>query len=129
MVDRKFEKYRGGPTVAAAERMYVTLGRTGRLFINRRVHQLMGRPQAVYLYFSRADDQIALEPSSPRLPESLPLIEAKQGWRVNAAPFCRHFGIRLDTTEKFIRPEVEDGALILKLSETVTVAKLRGKKR
>lgn len=121
-LDRKFEKYRGGPNVAAGARLHVTLARNGRLFFNRRVHDLLGRPAAVYLYFSRADDQIAVEPSSPQLPESMPVFENKNGRRVNAAPFCRHFGIKLDTTEKFIRPEIADGALILKLSETVTVS-------
>ena len=123
MMDRKFEKYRGGPTVAASERLHVTLARYGRLFFNRTVYERLGKPAAIYIYFSRTDDQIAIEPSSPNLPESMPVLAARNGWRVNAAPFCRHFGIKLDTTEKFIRPEINEGHLILKLAETSSVSK------
>lgn len=129
MIDRKFEEYRGGATVPASERMHVTLAANGRIFFNRKVHALLGKPTGVYLYFSRTDDQIAVEPASSRLPESLPVLETKQGWRVNAAPFCRHFRLKLDTTEKFIHPEITDGHLLLKLSETVTVSTPRRERK
>lgn len=130
MIDRKFEKYRGGPTVTAGERLHVTLAPNGRIFFNRRVHDLLSKPSAVYLYLSRSDDQIAVEPASARLPESLPVLETKQGWRVNAAPFCRHFRLQLETCEKFIYPEIANGHHLLKLSETVTVSNaMKGRKR
>ena len=115
--------------MCASDRVHVTLSPNGRIFMNRKAHALLGKPSAVYLYYSRADDQIGMEPSSPRLPESMPVLETKQGWRVNAAPFCRNFGIKLDTTEKFIRPEHSNDGLILKLSETVTVSSPRKRKR
>jgi hypothetical protein len=42
-------------------------------------------------------------------------------WRINAAPFCRHFGIKIDTTLKFVAPEIVGDALHLKLGETTIV--------
>ncbi|MEQ1644449.1 MAG: hypothetical protein ABL959_13460, partial [Pyrinomonadaceae bacterium] len=46
--------------------------------------------------------------------------------RINAAPFCRHFGIDIDTQLKFVAPEIVDGILYLKLNEVVSVG---GRKR
>ena len=130
MLERKFEKYRGGPTRDPNERLHVTLAPNGRLFINKRVHELIGKPNAVFLYFSRADDQIAIQPTRASSPEAMPLFDNKQGWRVNAAPFCRHFGIQLHETQKFIHPQITDGGLILKLGETVTVTNvMKGRTR
>ena len=92
--------------------------------MNRRLYQELGEPPSVNLYFSRVRDTIAVEPvTSSRLPESLPVIETGDSYRINVAPFCRHFGIKLEKTEKFVRPELSDGKLWLKLSETITVGR------
>lgn len=129
-MDRSFEKFRGGPTKPAQDRMHVTINKINVISLNKNAHRHLGGPMAVYLFFSREQDTIAIEPSSPRLPESFPVLEKNSsGWRVNAAPFCRHFGIDIDTTLKFIDPEIRDGALHLKLSETVSVAQVKKKRR
>jgi hypothetical protein len=130
-MDRKYEKFLGGPTRSADERVYVSLSKANLLVFNNNCYKLLGKPTAVYLYFSRSDDMIAVEPvHSRRLPAAFPVLEKyASGWRVNASPFCKHFNIRLDTTERFISPEFRDGALQLKLSETVTVRQLRRGKR
>lgn len=99
------------------------------ILLNRNVYHLLGKPAAVYLNFSRTRDIIAVEPASPRLPESFPVIANPCNWRINAAPFCRHFGIDIDTQLKFIRPEIEGNALYLKLSETVSVGGRKRKKK
>jgi len=51
------------------------------------------------------------------------------GGRINASPFCKHFNIRLDSTQRFLKPDLRDGRLHLKLSETVTVRQIRRKKK
>lgn len=53
------------------------------------------------------------------------MIETGDSYRINFAPFCRQFGIKLERTEKFVRPELSDGKLWLKLSETITVGRDR----
>lgn len=129
--DREFEKYRGGPTQSKAERIYVTLDSRGVIGLNKRLHSLLGKPVAAFLHYSRVSDVIAVEPlDNPRLPEAFPVHERSGGgWRINTSPFCKHFGIRLDTTERFINPDIRDGKLWLKLRETVTVRNLRRKRR
>ena len=125
-LDRDFERFHGGPNEAASKRLHVTISPAKLILLNRNVYNLMGKPAAVYLNFSRVRDIIAIEPASPRLPDSFPVIQNPCNWRINAAPFCRNFNIDIDTQLKFIRPEIEGDALILKLGETVSVG---GRKR
>ena len=130
-IEREFEKYRGGPTVDPRVRVHISLAPTGRLILNQRAYELIGKPPAVYLFYSRAQDVIAVEPvSSPRLPESMPVFQNKNNsYRINAAPFCRHFGIRMDVTSRFVAPDLHNGRLWLKLGETVQVTTaMKGRK-
>src|SRR5687768_721838 len=124
MLTREHEKFIGGPTVASRERVHVTISRKAILFLNAKVYSLMGKPPAVYLYFSRQQDQIVVEPAtSVQMPASFPVRNMMSGWKVHTSPFCKHFGIKLDGTEKFIRPEVDsNGRLYLNLSETVRIS-------
>lgn len=131
-IEREFEKYRGGPTEDREVRVHVSLAPNGRMILNRKAYEMIGKPPAVNLYFSRASDVIAVEPaSSARLPESMPVIPNKAtSVRVNAAPFCRHFNIRVDATSRFITPEIRNGRLLLKLAETVQITTaMKGRKR
>lgn len=130
-MERKFEKFLGGPTQSPHDRIYVSISKANVIAFNNNCYRMLGKPPAVYLYFSRADDTIAVEPvHSHRLPSAFPVKEKqKAGWRINASPFFKHFGIRIDTTERFIAPEIRDGALQLKLTETVTVRQHRRKKK
>ena len=130
-MDRDFEKFRGGPTLAAADRVYVTINKENVIGINANCYRLLGKPPAVNLYFSRSQDIIAIEPvQSPRLPQVFPVRpKTSVGWRINASPFCKHFNICIDSTERFICPEIRDGKLMLKLSDTVTIRQIRRKKK
>ena len=86
---------------------------------NQNTFRLLGKPLAVYLFFSRLKDTIAIEPlDNSRLPEAFPVKhKSTTGWRIQAGPFCKHFGIRIDNTQKFISPDIRDGKLHLKLSD------------
>ena len=83
------------------------------------------------LKHSREKDTIAVEPvSSPRLTDTFPVEQKKDtGWIIRASLFCRHFGIRVDTTTKFVSPDLREGKPILKLSETVSVERLKPYKK
>ena len=129
-LDRKFEKFRGGPTPPFSEKLHITLNRNGIFFFNKNAHRVWGKPLAVYLYFNRENHEIAMVPTTPRGAEAFPLKDKNGGWIIHANPFCRHFGIRLDATEKFITPEIRsDGKLVLNLSQTVNVAFREPRKR
>ena len=120
----------GGPTEAYGERVHVTIDRRGSIFLNQKAHAMMGRPIAVYLYFNRPKDMIILEPTQAATSTNAFLLKEDKlhsGRRVYANPFCKHFGIKIASTHKFISPETDAvGRMYLKLSETVIVA--RGKR-
>src|SRR4051812_34345311 len=125
---RDLEKFIAGPNKPAQFRMRVTLrSATGVLSFNRNCYKQLGRPAAVCLYFSRPRDLIVVEPvQSINLPGAFPVLEKGQsGYRVNAAPFCRHFRIRLDGTVRFPHAEIQSGLLELKLSETIDVSQAK----
>lgn len=129
-MDRRFERFRGGANEAASKRVHVTLSPAYLILLNRNIYNQMGKPSAVYLNYSRELDIIAVEPTSPRLADAFPVITNPCNWRINAAPFCRHFGITVDTTLKFVQPEIVGNALHLKLFETVSVGgRVRRKKK
>lgn len=128
--DRDLEKFTGGPNKPAQFRMRVSLNQHGVLTFNRNAYNELGKPAALNLYFSRVRDVIALEPvQSINMPAAFPVLEKNSsGYRINAAPFCRHYGIRLDSTVQFIAPELRNGKLELNLAETISVAQIRRRK-
>lgn len=125
-LDRKYEKFQGGPTRPPGTRIHVSMDRRGVITLNATCYKLLGRPAGANLYFSRADDMIAIEPmDSVRLPTVFPFRPNGTARYLNAAPFCRHYGINLDSTLRFTSPDLRDGALHLKLAETVSISRRR----
>ncbi|MBK8465751.1 MAG: hypothetical protein IPL32_07965 [Chloracidobacterium sp.] len=125
-LDREFERFHGGPNEAASKRLHVTISPAKLILLNRNMYNLLGKPAAVYLNYSRVSDIIAIEPTSARSAEAFPVIQNLCNWRINAAPFCRNFNIDIDTQLKFNRPEIKNDALMLNLKETISVG---GRKR
>lgn len=123
-MDRDFERFRGGPNEPLQSRIYVTLSPRRNLVLNRNAYEQLGRPAAVRLYYSRDRDAIGIEPTSPRLGDAFPVVaNGAAGWRVSAAPFCRHFNISVDTTVRFAAPAFQGSSLLLSLAETISVAR------
>lgn len=122
MQGREWEKFRGGPAAPAGGMIRVTLNRKGLIYMNAKAYQMMGKPKAVAIYYNRKEDMMALEPGSPRQAENFHVTKKQNGWSIHAASFCRHFGIRVHSTERFLRPGItESGQMILNLRETVSV--------
>jgi hypothetical protein len=117
-----WEKFTGGPTRPREERLHVTINKKNVLMLNRNVHKLLGNAEAVELLFNRREAVIGVSPAKVQLTEAFP-VQNKGGYHViNASPFCRHFGIKVDGTEAFVNPEIDDtGVLRLNLATTVSV--------
>ena len=121
-LDRQWEKFAGGPNVPNRDRIHITINGMGLIYINGNAHRMLGSPEGVQLFFNRSKDMIAVKPAHARLPDAFPLKEKSGYYLVHASPFCRHFGIMLSATEKFVMPEIDkDGVLTLDLKTTVTV--------
>ena len=131
IMDKSYEVFLGGPTKAAPDKVHVTINSQNVIAMNGNCYRLMGKPAAVRLAFSRELQTIAMAPCSPRLNEAFPVLtKSVSGWRVNAAPFCRHFNIDIDTSIRFIDPEIGlTGALQLDLRKVVSVAQVRRKRK
>jgi hypothetical protein len=132
-LERGWEKFRGGPADRTKYEnvVRVTLNSKGLIYMNAKMYQLLGRPRAVALYYNREEDAIALHPAYERFIEHFEVVKKQAGWAIHASTFCRHFGIRVPTTQRFLRPELNnDGIMILQLRETINVGGLvRGPKR
>jgi len=67
-LDRKWEKFKGGPLSKGGAEVRVTLNRKGLIYMNAKMYKCLGSPKAVALYYSREDDAI---PSNRRTSASL----------------------------------------------------------
>lgn len=128
-MERDFEVFQAGPNEARGKRLNVTLGQYGIIRMNRNVYHQLGRPAAVRLAYSRERDAIFIESVSPRFNEAFPVITDRAAWRINAAPFCRHFNIHPDITIKFVDPDINGQTMLLNLRHTISVARPKRQKR
>ena len=69
IMEREFEKFRGGPTLPPQAFLYVSITKQNLIGMNAFCYRELGKPPAVNLYFSRARDVIMIEPvQSANLP-------------------------------------------------------------
>ena len=126
-VDVEWEKFLGGPVKPPALRMHATIARGGRIQINVNLFKRLGSPEAVWFFFNRRLQQIAIQATSLRMPEAFPVgfhYTNRSTRYISAASFCTHFGIKIRQTHKFNDPHFSaDGKLILNLNETTIVSR------
>jgi hypothetical protein len=124
--DKDWERFTGGPNKPNRERIHVTMNKGGLIYMNGNAHRMMNRPEAVQFYRNRSNDKLGLRPVSPHLSDAFPVKEKSGYYLIHASPVCRHYGIKLNSTEKFIDADVDAGGnLILDLSRTITVTRHR----
>ena len=126
-VEVEWEKFLGGPVKPPALRLHATIARGGRIHMNANLFKRLGSPEAVWLFFNRRLQQIAIQATSLRMPEAFRVgfSCSKRSTRyISAASFCTHFGIKIRQTHKFNAPHFSvDGKLILNLNETTIVSR------
>jgi hypothetical protein len=99
--------------------------------MNKYTVKILGHPEALILLFDKRESVIGLVPSNHRDKDAFP-VKPKGGganFIVHAAPFCRHFGIMIDRTEKFDLPEMDNEGILrldLKKMHNVSNRKKRG---
>ncbi|MEO5859250.1 MAG: hypothetical protein ABIR33_09910 [Pyrinomonadaceae bacterium] len=127
------EKFVGGPTPPYHTVPVVSINKVNVIILNKVAYIKLGKPHSVYLHYSRSKSMIVVEPApSERMPGAFPVKQQTPvNWRINASPFCRHYGIRVESTERFTNADLtHDGrSLVLRLTETVTVQQVRRKKK
>ena len=120
-IGHQFIPFLAGPTQPSQKRLHVSINHKGIIYLNNNIFRELGRPPAVELRFDPQHERIAVMPCNPRLNQAFPVKNFASQHLIHASPFCRHFGIKLDSTEKFIDPEINGGILYLDLKATVRV--------
>lgn len=124
MLDRKFERFRGGPAnrYNANLKPRVSISPKAVFYFNTKTFQEMGSPEAVALYYNREDDSIAIQPVPQLSAETFPIVKKNTGYGVHASSFFRHYRIRIKETQQFLNPRIDkDKNLIVRLRETIFI--------
>lgn len=132
-INADWEKFLGQPVAKSRASVHVAISKHGAITLNARAFELIGKPEAVELFFNRREQKIGVKGCSPRFFEAFPIRKhpKKDTTRyIYAASFCNHYGIKITGTHKFTRPDLSpDGKLVLNLNETTLVTRQRTKKQ
>ncbi len=120
-----WQSYRGGPTKLQTEVTNISINSKDVITLNRRAMGLLGGAEAALLVFDEKNSIIGMIAANLRNPEAFPLRPKNRGgWVLMASPFCRHFNISVESTERFIDPDLDsDGILRLDLKRTHNVSR------
>ena len=127
MRDLNWENFDDGPVRSTKERIHITLNGEGKIFFNKKAWEALGSPDGVALMYDRRQKLIGVRASLLNRRETY-LLRRKQrkfsGWVINAANFCRRFGINPSETLAFSDAKVDnDSVLLLDLNEVHSVKK------
>ena len=126
MMIRHWTTFNGKPNRSFKDKIRVTLNWKNSLMLNRTAFESLGRPAAVELLFDQTYGMIGVKPVRPDAHNAFPVKPVLKGSyrRVNLAPFCLHFDLRIEKTVLFLEPYVDpDGVLILNLAKTMLVTR------
>jgi len=122
---RQWTQYKSGPNKRGRGEAHVTLNCRGVFFINKHAIEMMGRPEAVQLFYDERHAVIGLRPSEPDAQFAFPLkvMSGGESSRIlSASGFCSRFKIKPTSayTIAFPRPEIDhDGILLLDIHSAV----------
>ena len=122
---KHFTEFEGRPNGAARGDVRVTLNHKKVFVLNGKAVEVLGHPPAVKLFFDEARKIVGIKPGDPTHRNSFKL----KGYRtsrhrmITAAPFCTHFGIKVDSTVLFQVIDLEGDMLTLDITKTVRVGR------
>ena len=122
-----WENFEDGPVRSTKERIHVTLNGEGKIFFNKKAWEALGSPDGVALMYDSREKLIGVRASLLHTRETY-LLRLKQrkctGWTINAAIFCRRYGIKPSETLAFTNVETTaDRILMLDLNDVHSVKK------
>ncbi len=123
-IEIKWKTYDGQPNLAAGHRNEprITLSPRGAIFLNTLAWSALGNAKHVELLYDPELKLIGLKPTDPAKRNAFRLMpHGKNHKRIPAAPFCRHFGIKIRRTVLFQLPDLRDRTLILDLTTATTI--------
>ncbi len=118
-------EFQGKPNRMDKDAARVTLSSRGVFLLNAKAFEAMDAPAAVTLLFDENNSVIGLKPADPRRPNAFPVRQkGKHNHTINASPFCKHFGIKVERTVLFNEVDiVADGVMKLELAKTTSIGR------
>ena len=125
MMTRNWTVFKGKANVLDKGEIYASINERNALLINNMAFRALKAPEAVELYFDRANGVIGLHGVSKDAENAFPVkAKLKSHYVISITPFCRHFNIKVAGTMRFPKAELdENGVLILELSKTMPVSR------
>jgi hypothetical protein len=122
---KHFTEFEGRPNGAARGDVRVTLNHKKVFVLNAKAVEVLGHPPSVKLYFDEARKIVGIKPGDPTHRNSFKLKSFVSGHHrsITAAPFCTHFGIKVDSTVLFQVIDMEGDMLTLDITKTVRVGR------
>lgn len=122
---KHFVEFEGRQTAAGRNEIRVSLNRKKVFVLNPKAYKALGNPEAVKLFFDEGRKVIGMRAATAELSNAFSLKRGGSGRHqiVLAAPFCTHFGIRVEGTVKFLNPEMDGDMLTLDITKTVNVTR------
>ena len=101
------------PTSAAG--FYVAINPKGYITFNRKIHEHLGRAEAVLLLYDRANNRIALKPVMPGVKNAYPIrrLAGKASKVIRAARLLIEYGIKIPELLEFKDPEFDQGRQLI----------------
>lgn len=116
----EWKRFDAGPLASYDERIYVTINHRDNIYMNRHTHKLLGSPNYAELYMNLSSGVILVAAVPEETQYSFPLKPKQVGYVILAARFFRHHGIKVKGTQQIVRPQIENGRMILDLDKTVS---------
>src|SRR5437016_3622550 len=83
-----WDELSGGPNEDPSTRIHVTINRYGTIGFNRKTYDLLGRPEALALWFNKTRGRIAVTATHRRNDKGFPVKpQATNFFRIQASPF------------------------------------------
>ena len=118
--------FEGKPNRTSKVEPRVTLDGKGVILLNYRACEAFNTPAAVSLHFDEHERVIGLKPVDARHRNAFPLKPKKKvTFRlISAAPFCRHFKIKINGTVVFNDLDIDnEGVMLLPLRSATSVGR------
>ena len=121
-----FKKFEGSPNGKNKDRARITLSPRRFFALNPKAHLILGRPDAVELFFDDHERLVGMLACDPLKRNAFRIRNEKgKEYRViYAAAFCRHFSISTDRTVLFDQIDVtKDGMLVLDMKKAIRIGR------
>ncbi len=123
-MEKQWEEFTQKST-GKADVIRVSLNARGNFALNQKTVDLLGSPEAIVLMYDKANQLVGLKASSPDVSHAYELKRqgTSQSYFLRAKSFCNFYGIDIGDTVVFNDVQMEDGVIVLQLTNVTEAAR------